>query len=309
MMTLLRIGIDGSSRARVAIAGCGGAGCNVVHSLPKSEGITTIALNSAQERLSALQADVKIRMSMEDARAILTADPRVNLSGRVRAVDALRSALDGMHFATVVTGLGGDSGWESARAGLRECGRMQVPALCTAIVPFGVEGTVRRESALEQARLLRAEGDGLLLLRNDRLSAIAKGLTFARALDVMSCLAALVPLEVSRFVSIEEMRSLRKVLRLSDVLELESLEIPADGGGTALVERLLASPWLQVNPRTITSIFFVLRAGDDLERIERETVHALEAKCPNLECMVSALEAWERRELGIVALLGTHSYG
>jgi len=307
-MKVVRLGIsEGKARAKVAVAGCGGAGCNVIDTAGLDPAIRTMALNSEAARLRDIRADVKLHLPASEAMKILTSDKRVAIGPHVPHADILKGGIDGANFVNVVTGLGGRTGWRLAAALGRICRESGVPVLCTAIVPFGTEGTCRSQEAVEQARLLRRECDGLLLIRNDRLTVIAPHMTFVQALDVAARLATILPADISRLVPEDDIQHIAEVMRAAGHLEVDAVEARVEDEASGIVRNLASSKWLSMDPASVVSALAILRTPALPDRLESDAAHALRILSPKLTYLATLALNCEGKNSGMLALLGFES--
>ncbi|MBI5001653.1 MAG: hypothetical protein HZB92_09080 [Euryarchaeota archaeon] len=307
-MKVVRLGrSESKSRAKVTVAGCGGAGCNVIDSAGMDHAIRTMALNSDSARLGSVRADLKLHLPASEAMKIMTSDRRVAIGQHVPHAERLREGISGANFVNVITGLGGRTGWRLAAALGRVCGESGVPVLCTAIVPFGTEGTCRSQEASEQARTLRRECDGLLLIRNDRLTAIAPRMTFVQALGVAARLATILPIEISSLVPEGDIPHLTEVLRVAGHLEVEAVEARVDEEIHGMLRNLSSSKWLSMDPAQVVSALAILRTPALPDKLESDAAHALRILSPKMKCLATLALNCEGKNSGMLALLGFES--
>lgn len=145
---------------RVAVIGCGGAGCNVIESLywehPEYE---TIAMNDNLDRLSALSCSSSIYVKPEDLQSV-----------EELYSPELLSKLEGANIAFVVTGMGGSFGSVVApfAASLAAQEGLTVVSIC--IQPFDYEA---RGGVEEMVVKMRTHSCATVVIDNNRLSEIS----------------------------------------------------------------------------------------------------------------------------------------
>ena len=108
-----RIG-EGKEPLRVAVVGCGGAGCNSLKYVPGNLGIETFALNGDPRKGLGKLAKRSVVVPDHELLAASDTDPRIDIAPPVRAAGALSLELAGQQAVFPVCGLGGDSGWRCA---------------------------------------------------------------------------------------------------------------------------------------------------------------------------------------------------
>jgi len=290
-----RIG-EGKEPLRVAVVGCGGAGCNSLKYVPGNLGIETFALNGDPRKGLGKLAKRSVVVPDHELLAASDTDPRIDIAPHVRSAGALSLELAGQQAVFPVCGLGGDSGWRCAALAARTARETGALAVCTVILPFSAEAPARRKAALEQAATLRRFCDGIVVLHNERILAMAPKLPFMRAMEVVSELALLVPSELAAAASSSDVQPLKELFARSGHLAADVASIPAGGEPSDLAEALVGSEWMSVAPRSVSAGLVLVggnAGGDATEDVAREFRSSL----PNLEVLVFG-ESGRSREAG-----------
>src|SRR2546421_8929478 len=155
----------GDDRARVAIVGCGGAGCNVLRRVAAPPGAVRIAMNDAPPpKLADVQ--IKIIVRAESLQAYASMDEKSVPQMETDEEKQISAALLDRDVVLIVGGLGGElGGWGMGLVG-RVARILGDTTMALATIPFGLEGPIRRRLAETQPRLLQKRVDGVITLGN-----------------------------------------------------------------------------------------------------------------------------------------------
>ena len=201
-------------RARVAIVGCGGAGCNTLRHIPPTTNVERIAVNDA---LHASMAGVPRRILVRPdlLRPYASMDERAVQKMETHEEKDLSAAILDRDFVLVLGGLGGDlGGWGMSLVG--RVGRILGDlTIALATLPFTAEGVIRRETAEVQLGLLRKKCDGVVTFANDALLRIAPDLPLTKSFAVLGGVMARVASGLSASIAREDIVPLRRVLARS----------------------------------------------------------------------------------------------
>ncbi len=162
---------------RILVAGCGGAGCNVVSEVYEKglEGVDTLAVNTDAGALERTRADVRILLAQGVA---IDGDPVLARYAAEASRDLLQSAATS-DIVFLVTGLGGGTGTGSAPVVADAARDAGAHVVAIAILPFQAEG--RAEAAVEGLAALRAVCDSVVVLDNNNLEKLGTDLPLRQA--------------------------------------------------------------------------------------------------------------------------------
>src|SRR5216110_1292539 len=179
----------GEERARVAIVGCGGAGCNVLRRVVAPPNALRIALNDA---VPPSIADVPTRILVPGGslQGYASMDEKSVPQMETDEEKQISAALLDRDVVLILGGLGGElGGWGMGLVG-RVARILGDTTLALATIPFGLEGPIRRQLAQAQLHLLQKRVDGLVTFGNDQLLQVAKDLPMAKAFAALSAIMA-----------------------------------------------------------------------------------------------------------------------
>jgi cell division GTPase FtsZ len=302
--SIYKIG-EGGEPLRVAVVGCGGAGCNSLKYAPGNLGIETFALNDDPRKGFGKLARRSMVVPAHELAAASDTDPRISIAPLVRSAGTLAESFSGQDAVFAVCGLGGDSGWRCAALAVRSAREAGALAVCVVVLPFSAEAPTRREAALFQADRLRRLCDGLVVLRNDRILAMAPRLPFARAMEVVSELAMLVPRELAAAANVPDAASLREIFSKSDYLAADVASAPHGDEPADLAGAIIGSEWMSVEPADVKTALVLVGgpSGDAVDEVARE----VRASLPNLGAMAYGASGQTRgggKSLRAFAVLG-----
>jgi len=173
---------DGGVDPRIVVAGCGGAGCNVVNQVYEKDlpGVETLAVNTDAGALERTRADVRILL----AKGVrVDGDPVLAAYAAEASRDLLQSATSG-DIVFLVCGLGGGTGTGAAPVLAESARDAGAHVVGIAILPFSVEGRgTRVEEGLAR---LKAACDSTVILDNNNLTRLGADLTLAQAFEFVN---------------------------------------------------------------------------------------------------------------------------
>ncbi|MEK6851346.1 MAG: hypothetical protein AABY30_02280 [Candidatus Thermoplasmatota archaeon] len=172
---------DGDIEPRIVVAGCGGAGCNVVSQVYEKDlpGVETLAVNTDAGALHRTSADVRILLAQGVA---VDGDPHLAEYAAEACRDLLKSATSA-DIVFLVAGLGGATGTGASPVladAARDAGAHVVGI---AILPFAVEGRGTLDDGIAR---LKATCDSVVVLDNNCLEQLGPDLTLHQAFEFMN---------------------------------------------------------------------------------------------------------------------------
>lgn len=171
----------------VVVVGCGGAGSNIVHGIYwKSNRVETVAVNTDEDRLRAVDAHKKVLIGKDvtfgrDASGF----PEIGEHCAEKAREVLKEALRGYDIVFVVAGMGGGTGTGVAPVVASVARDLNAVTFAVPILPFDTEGSSRRAAATNGITKLKEMADFTIVLDNNRLIDLAADLPMAEALKVV----------------------------------------------------------------------------------------------------------------------------
>jgi len=291
----------GEERARVALIGCGGAGCNVLRHVVAPPNAVRIAMNDA---VVSAMADIPNRVIVHgsELQAYASMDEKAVQSMETDEEKEIAAALLDRDVVLILGGLGGElGGWGMSLVG-RVARILGDATLAFATIPFGLEGPVRRQLAEAQLHLLQKRADGVVPFGNDQLLQVAKDRPMSKALAALSAIIARPASGLSASLARSDVVPFRRMLgRVRDWRY-------GMGAGRekhrcfVAVEEAYASPWFTSLPEEVTHavvLMSVQEPGSD----ETEILHEIRRRSPKAFLAWSALPRTEADDRVIVQIL------
>src|SRR5438309_5454084 len=201
----------GDDRARVAIVGCGGAGCNVLRRVAAPPDALRIAMNdSPPPKLTDVQARVIVRA--DSLQAYASMDEKAVQQMETDEEKEISAVLLDRDVVLILGGLGGElGGWGMGLVG-RVARILGDATLALATVPFTMEGPIRRQLAEAQLQLLQKRVDGVVTFSNDRLLQVARDLPLTKAFAALGAIMARPASSLSDVLGRSDVARLRRML-------------------------------------------------------------------------------------------------
>lgn len=285
MADVLRLGQGEPERARIAVVGCGGAGCNALAQVPPDLGVTRVAANDAVHRSMAGIA----------ARLIL---PREGLAG-LAAIDeslvktltspdekAIAGSILNHDLIVPIAGLGGDFGGPAAALVGRVTRILGESSLALVALPFSAEGLLRRAIAEQSLDLLSKKVDGVLGFPNDELLRLAPQLPLLRAFQVLGTIMVRPLVDLARASTRTDIGTLRGMLRSSRRWRFGAGEAEGKHRAFAALEEAFSSPWFPGRADVIERAIAIVSAADFGEPLASEVARELQLTVPRAKLLL-----------------------
>jgi len=275
-----RLGV-GEERARVAIVGCGGAGCNVLRRVAAPPNATRIAVNDAIHP-SMAEVSTRILVATGSLQAYASMDEKAVPNMETDEEKEISAALLDRDIVVVLGGLGGElGGWGMSLVG-RVARILGDASVAFATVPFTIEGPIRRQLAEAQLRLLQKRTDGVVTFSNDRLLQIARDLPLTKAFAAMGAIMARPAAELGAALARSDVVPLRRTLA-----RVREWRFGMGAGREkhrcfVAVEEAYGSPWFASLPEEVSHAIVLMSvpepdkdAVEILQEVRRRSPHAV----------------------------------
>ncbi|HEX9566710.1 MAG TPA: hypothetical protein VGA48_03850 [Thermoplasmata archaeon] len=275
-----RLGV-GEERARVAIVGCGGAGCNVLRRVAAPPNTTRIAVNDAIHP-SMAEVSTRILVAPGSLQAYASMDEKAVPNMETDEEKEISAALLDRDIVVLLGGLGGElGGWGMSLVG-RVARILGDASVAFATVPFTIEGPIRRQLAEAQLRLLQKRADGVVTFGNDRLLQVARDLPLTKAFAALGAIMARPAAELGAALARSDVAPLRRTLA-----RVREWRFGMGAGREkhrcfVAVEETYASPWFASLPEEITHAIILMSVPEPdkdeveiLQEVRRRSPHAV----------------------------------
>jgi len=268
----------GEERARVAIVGCGGAGCNTLRHVGPPPNAERIALNDTPH---ASMAGIRHRVLVPAGPlpAIASLEEKTVPTLATNEERDLSNVLLNRDLVVALGGLGGQLGGWAMAVVARVARILGEACVALATLPFTAEGAVRREAAEAQLEALRRRADAVVAFANDGLLRVAPDLPLTRAFAALGSVMA------------RPAVGLPSVLSKSDVAPLKRMLAKAKewrfgmGVGTErhrcflAVEEAYRSPWFTGRAEGVQQAIVLIGQPTGMT-VEAEVLHEVRIRSP-----------------------------
>ncbi len=264
---------DQVGTANIKVVGVGGGGQNAVNRMYKErvEGVQYISVNTDSQALENSEIPLKLRVGDQTARGLgVGGDPAKGRQCHEEDREEIKSVLEGADLVFIAAGMGGGTGTGGAPV-VAEISK-EIGALTVGVVtkPFNFEGKVRKTKAIEGVEALKEQVDTLIVIPNDRLTAVSDAnvtvqTAFKMADDVLR----------------QGIQSIAELILCPGEINLDFADVKAvmDGAGAAWMaigkgsgenraveaaEEALQSPLLEVEVNGARGVIFNVTGGPDV---------------------------------------------
>ncbi len=275
-----RLGV-GDERARVAIVGCGGAGCNVLRRVAALPNANRIAMNDTVHP-SMAEVSTRVLVAADSLQAYASMDEKAVPNMETDVEKEISAALLDRDIVVMLGGLGGElGGWGMGLVG-RVAKILGDASVAFATVPFTVEGPIRRQLAEAQLRVLQKRADGVVTFSNDRLLQIAKDLPLTKAFAALGAIMARPASELGAVLARSDVMPLRRTFA-----RVREWRFGMGAGREkhrcfVAVEEAYASPWFTSLPEEISHAIVLMSVPEPdkdeveiLQEVRRRSPHAV----------------------------------
>jgi len=295
-----RLGV-GEERARVAIVGCGGAGCNVLRRVAAPPNATRIAMNDAIHP-SMAEVSTRILVVADSLQAYASMDEKAVPNMETDEEKEISAALLDRDIVVMLGGLGGElGGWGMSLVG-RVARILGDASVAFATVPFTIEGPIRRQLAEAQLRLLQKRADGVLTFSNDRLLQVARDVPLTKAFAALGAIMARPAAELGAALARSDVVPIRRTLA-----RVREWRFGMGAGREkhrcfVAVEEAYASPWFASLPEEISHAI-VLMSVPEPDKDETEILQEVRRRSPHAMIAWSSLPSATGDDRTIVQVL------
>ena len=170
------VSMDTIGIACIKVIGVGGGGTNAVARMYKQRipGVEYVAVNTDAQHLLHVDLPVKLRLGDKITRGLgVGGDPELGREAAEESREDLYDLINGTDMVFLACGMGGGTGTGSAPVIAEIARETGALTIATVTKPFSFEGRRRIAQAEEGIARLRAKVDTLILIPNDRLSAVS----------------------------------------------------------------------------------------------------------------------------------------
>ncbi|TLZ43943.1 MAG: hypothetical protein E6K19_06030 [Methanobacteriota archaeon] len=290
----------GEEPARVAIVGCGGAGCNILRNVIAPANAVRIAMN---DEVVPTIADIPARLivRVEPLQGYAAMDEKAVPNLETDEEKEISAALLDRDVALIVGGLGGQlGGWGMGLVG-RVARILGDATFALATIPFGLEGSIRRQAAEAQLRLLQNRADGVVTFSNDQLLRVAKDRPMAKALAALGVIMARPASDLAAALARSDIPPLRRMLRGAHEWRYGMGAGREKHRCFVAVEEAYASPWFTSLPEEVSHAIILMSVLEP-RTDEEEILHEVRRRSPKATVAWSSLPPIEHDDRVVVQI-------
>ena len=174
---MAKITTDVETFARIKVVGVGGSGCNAVNHMiaSKVKEVGFIVMNTDTQDLHKSQAEKKIHLGKNLTKGLGAGmNPEIGKKAAEETKSEIQDILKGTDMVFIAGGMGGGTGTGAAPIVARAAKEQGILTVAVVTKPFFFEGQHRLRLAEQGIKELEKEVDAIVIIPNDRLSAITE---------------------------------------------------------------------------------------------------------------------------------------
>ena len=274
-------------KTQIKVVGCGGAGNNTITRLMQVGivGAETIVVNTDAQDLLYSDADKKVLIGKELTQGLgAGADPHTGAEAAKENREDIKNALRGGDLVFLTCGLGGGTGTGSIPVVAEVAKKLGALTVGIVTLPFGMEGNVRMQNALDGLQNLQSVVDTLIVIPNDKLLEIVPDVSLQTAF------------KVSDEVLVNAVKGITELVTKPGLVNLDFADVRAvmNSGGLAMigmgesdtenrafesVERALNNPLITVDIKNAKGALINVVGGPEISiREAQQIVEAVSSK-------------------------------
>ena len=283
---------------KIKIFGIGGAGNNIIERLyvGNINGVETIALNTDATHLSRTKASVRKVIGAESCKGRgAGGDPHVGRRAAEETEDDLKEYIEDSDMVFVIAGMGGGTGTGAAPIIAKMATEMEKLVIGVSILPFKVEGAIKRKVAKDGVLELKENCDTVIELDNENLNEFEttqQNYSVDRTFGVMSDLVTNMVKELSEIITLPSVinvdyADINKVLRVGGRSKIMYGHSNNSDPGS-VIDSLLGNPLIGGDYQGSERVVLHIQAGNEFTlRSYHEIVGALSMNLSENNHMIS----------------------
>ena len=269
---------DGDFKPKMTVVGVGGAGCNAVNNMIRSqlEGVDFCVMNTDAQALQQSLTDRRIHLGDEITQGLgAGSSPDVGRAAAEESHDQVVKEIRGSNMVFIAAGMGGGTGTGSAPVIAQMARDLGVLTVGVVTKPFNFEGAHRMRTAEKGIEELQKAVDTLIVIPNQNLFRIAnENTTFADAFkmadDVLYAgVRSVTDLMIMPGLINLDFADVRTVMSNGGKAMMGTGEADGEGRAIAAAEAAIANPLLDdVSMRGAEGVLISITGGMDMTLFE-----------------------------------------
>ncbi len=298
---------------RIMVVGVGGAGNNAITRMINDniDTVEFIGINTDKQALDLCKAKDTILIGEKNGKGLgAGADPKVGEKAAQESEEEIRQMLREADMVFVTCGMGGGTGTGAAPVVARLAKDMGILTVAIVTKPFTFEGNKRMQRALEGLEKLRESVDSVIVIPNDKLLEMAKGMPLSNAFKMADEVLQQSVLGITDLIKLPGMVNLdfadvQTVMKGKGVAHIGIGKGKGENKGRAAAERALNSPLLETSIRGATDVIINISGDITLSDMLEASEYVNQLAGDNLNAFVGAVENKEMQDECCVTIIAT----
>lgn len=265
------------TRPKIKVVGIGGAGCNAV----ASSGFESVSICTAAGHFRGLRTQRTILLSEDQLLFMKDTSPQMIASIDYEWKDRVKETVGEADVIFLFTGLGGETGSYATPIVSHICRKLCRMVVVSIALPFSVEGRQRKDVAIGGLSHLLGSSDMAITYPNDSLLKIAPNLPIKSAFSVMDSLMMIIPDEMEKVVTVEDIPVLRAGFVNSKHARFGIGVGEGDERELRAVDEAFRSPWFDFDISKVGVALVIASTSDIDESTVRKVVGDVSYRLPN----------------------------
>ena len=169
-------GMPSISPTKIKVIGCGGGGSSAVNRMIQSsiKNVDFVAINTDLQALYSSTAPTKLPIGQKITGGLgAGGNPEVGEKAAEEDSENIANILEGTDMVIITAGMGGGTGTGSAPIVAKLAHEAGILTIAVVTTPFGFEGPVRMNNAVEGLKKLKANVDSMIVIPNEQIVKIS----------------------------------------------------------------------------------------------------------------------------------------
>ncbi len=270
---MAKITNDVETFARIKVVGVGGSGSNAVNHMiaSKVKEVGFIVMNTDTQDLHKSQAEKKIHLGKNLTKGLGAGmNPEIGKKAAEETKSEIQDILKGTDMVFIACGMGGGTGTGAAPIVARAAKEQGVLTVAVVTKPFFFEGQHRLRLAEQGIKELEKEVDAIVIIPNDRLSAITEKETtikdaFAMSDDILrQAVEGISDLITTPGIINVDFADIKAIMSDAGSALMGIGRAAGDNRAEEAALKAINSPLLEISINGARGVLFSVAGGDDL---------------------------------------------
>lgn len=279
---------------KIKVVGVGGSGSNTVSRMMKCKikGVDFIAVNTDNQDLRKVRADVKIRIGRKLTQGLGAGmNPEIGRKAAEEQKEEIKEILKGSDLVFITFGAGGGTGTGAGPVIAEIAKNLGILTIAIITKPFSFEGASRRKIAEAGIQKLKEKVDGSIIIANDKLlECLNPKITLLSAFwagdeILREAVLGITDLIISPGIISVDFAGIKSILENSGRVIFGVGEAEGEKRAEKAALRTLSSPLIEVSPKGARGVLFNV-SGKNISLSEIEEVAKIITREVNPEAKI-----------------------